>query len=472
MPPLIATFVFAIAISGLFALDRNRKVRTSKAVWLPVIWIWIVGSRPISMWLGIGPAAVTASTMLEGSPLDRSVLQVLLAAGIIVLIRRSSRTSALLRKNWPILLYFSYCLLSVIWSDFPDVAFKRWIKALGDLVMVFIVVTDSQPGAALGRLLSRIGFILLPASILLIKYYGDLGRGFDAWGQLSVTGVTTDKNLLGVTTFLLSLGAAWRVLSLLRERVQPNRGRHLLAQGTLLFFGIALLLMAHSTTSEVCFALGAGLMIATGFPAIGRRPGAVHALVLTVILAGGLAMLFGQAEIVHAMGKQTDFTGRIPIWQMVIPMAPNPMFGAGFESFWLGPRLERVWNAFPVFLPNEAHNGYIEIYLNLGWVGLGLIATILINGYWRAAAVFRRDPGIGGLMLAYIVTATIYSVTEAGFRMLDPIWIFLLLAVVGADSVVSRTGARVPRPLGASFVGASSLAPTDSRVLIPIGRNN
>jgi exopolysaccharide production protein ExoQ len=472
MPPKIATFVFAAGIVGLFALDRDRTVRTSKALWLPVIWIWIVGSRPVSVWLGMSPSTVTASQLLEGSPFDRVVFQVLLAAGIVVLIRRSSRTSALLRANWPILLYFCYCLLSVLWSDFPGVALKRWTKAIGDLVMVLVVMTDPKPAAALRRLLSRTGFILLPASVLLIKYFGDLGLGFDPYGELSVTGVTTNKNLLGVITFVLSLAAVWRVLKLLRTRGQPNRSRQLLAQGVLLAFGLGLLVMAHSATSGACFALGAGLMLATGLPVIGRRPAAVHALVLVFILAGGLTMLFGgDADVVHAMGRQTDFTGRKAIWEAVIPMAPNPLFGAGFESFWLGPRLDKLWRAFPVFQPNEAHNGYIEVYLNLGCMGLGLIALILVNGYWRAVAAFRRDPAIGGLMLAYIAAASIYSVTEAGFRLLDPIWIFLLLAVVGAGSVTSIADGRAPRTLGA--VPRPSLqvvAPSDT--LVPLGRNN
>ena len=433
----IATIVYALGILSLFLLDQDRAVRTSRALWIPVIWLLIVGSRPISAWRGNNELSLTASQIAEGSPLDAFVFAVLLAAGIIVLIRRSRRTSALIRANWAIVLYFSYCLVSLLWSDFPEVALKRWTKAIGDLVMVFIVITDPKPAAALRRLLSRTGFILLPASVLLIKYFGDLGRGYDAWGVSSITGVTDNKNMLGVITFLLSLGAVWRVLMLLRDSDQPNRRRHLLAQGTLLTFGVALLVMARSTTSGACFALGAGLMLATGLPMIGRRPVAVHALVLIGIVAGGLTMLLGGDDVVHAMGKSTDFTGRMPIWETVIPMSPNPLVGAGFESFWLGPRLEKVWRAFPVFRPNEAHNGYIEVYLELGLVGLGLIALILINGYWRAVAAFRRDPGIGGLMLAYVVAATIYSVTEAGFRMLDPIWIFLLLAVVGAGSVAS-----------------------------------
>ena len=41
--------------------------------------------------------------------------------------------------------------------------------------MILIVVTDEQPVAALPPF-SRPGFILLPLSLLFIKYYPNLGR--------------------------------------------------------------------------------------------------------------------------------------------------------------------------------------------------------------------------------------------------------------------------------------------------------
>src|SRR5208282_1079520 len=50
--------------------------------------------------------------------------------------------------------------VSVSWSPYPGVAFKRWIKAIGDLVMVLVVVTEADPIAAFRRLFSRVGFIL------------------------------------------------------------------------------------------------------------------------------------------------------------------------------------------------------------------------------------------------------------------------------------------------------------------------
>ena len=54
----------------------------------------------------------------------------------------------------------------------------------------------------------------------------------------------------------------------------------------------------------------------------------------------------------------------------------------------------------------SAHNGYLEVYLDLGWVGVCLIVLILISGYRRGGKAFQRDPEIGSLILTYIVAAT------------------------------------------------------------------
>jgi exopolysaccharide production protein ExoQ len=464
MPPQVATFVFAIAILGLFALDRDQKVQASKALWLPVIWIWIVGSRNISAWLGISPFVATAG----GSPLDALVFAVLIGAGVIVLIRRSSRTGALLRANWAILLYFSFCLLSVTWSDFPGVAFKRWTKAIGDLVMVLIVVTDSQPLAALKRLFSRTGFVLLPASLLLIKYFPALGRSYDPWfGHMSETGVTIGKNQLGVITLVLSLAAVWQILALLQAGKMPGRKRRLLAQGILLAFGVRLLSGADSATSLACFVVGTGLMLTTNLPLTRRPPAAVHALVFALLLTAGFVLsLGGEKAALGVLGRDATLTGRTDIWKLILPMAPNAWVGAGFESFWLGPRLERLWAALPNLGGfNEAHDGYIEVYLNLGWVGLSLIALLLINGYGRCVATFRHDPALGSLLLAYVVAAALYSITEAGFRMLNPMWTFFLLAVIASGGIASGVINKLSRAHRATNDRARGL-PTKTKTLV------
>lgn len=438
MPPTVAAIVCWIGIAGLFYLDRNASARTSKAVWLPVIWFLLVGSRPVSAWLGITP---TGREQVEGSPTDALVFFLLLAGGLLVLIRRSSQTRALLRRNGPILVYFGYCLVSVLWAVYPDIAFKKWFKAIGDLVMVLVIVTDGEPIAAFRRLVSHTGFVLLPTSVLYMKYFD--GLRFDPSGDLSVVGVTTNKNTLGVVVLVLSLGTLWHVLSLLRDGRQRGWGRRLLAQSTLLAFGGSLLVLAKSATCIACFPLGGILILASSLPAFRRRPVRVHGLMLLLLFTAATTMLAGGGDsVVHTLGKQSNLSGRTDIWNAVIPAAPNAVIGAGFESFWISPeylaKVVHYLNAIGWWHPeglNTAHNGYIEVYLNLGWVGVSLIALILINGYWQAYSAFRRQPEIGGLMLAYVPVAALYSVTEAGFRMMDPIWIFLLLAIVFAGGI-------------------------------------
>jgi exopolysaccharide production protein ExoQ len=441
--PSLASLICACGIVGLFYLNRDATARTSKALWLPVVYFSLVGSRPVSLWLGITPTA-GKNAQLDGSPLDAAVCGLLLFAAIAVLVRRGKRALAMVTANWPMLIYFLYCLISVSWSYHPDVASKRWIKAIADPAMCLVIVTDPRPVAALKRLISRVGFLLLPTSVLLIKYYGDLGRGYTPDGLPMNTGVTTFKNELGVTVLVVSLCTLWHVVTLLRIKNQPNRGRRLFAQGTLLAFGVALFGMADSQTSIACFILGGGLMLVAGLRVIKGRPARVHVLCLLIFLTGVLTMLFGGgAGVAHAMGRKSNFSGRTDIWAALIESAPNGVIGAGFESFWISPgelEFKRILNAKGWWHAeglNEAHDGYLEVYLNLGLVGVGLILWILISGYRVAVVAFRRSPLIGALMLAFIIASAFYSITEAGFRMLDLIWTFLLLAIFSASGIAA-----------------------------------
>jgi exopolysaccharide production protein ExoQ len=451
MSPIIATLVYTFGIAGLFYLDYDKGVKTSKALWLPVAYLWIIGSRPLSVWLGIGPPS-GADVQLEGSPIDGAFFQILLVVAICVLLVRGSRVVNIFTKSlpFPILLYFVFCLVSVIWSDYPVASLKKWIKSVEDLVMILVIVTDAQPVIALRRLFSRLGFILLPYSLLLIKYYPGLGRFYGFWDGAQVNvGVTTDKNFLGVLTFVLSLGAAWRLFAILSgDETSPGRRRHLMAQGALLALGIWLLSEANSATSLVCFVLGIGLMWITRSSFFRRHPAAVHVLVVSLVVSAGLVLLLGGgASAAHALGRNSNLTGRTDIWEAVLPMAPNALVGAGFETFWLNKDVHaRLWELFPNLPLNEAHDGYIEVYLNLGWVGVSLIGLILIDAYRQAIKAFRHAPTLGGLLLAYVLTAVTYNITEAGFRMLSPFWVFFLLAVLEASSVTAGVAVRASPP--------------------------
>lgn len=340
----IATLVVVLGILGLFLLDRDRQARTSPALWLPMAWLAICASRPVWAWLGITPVG-SIDQYLEGSPLDRAVLTALLVAGLIVLVKRGGIVTRLVRANAPVVMFLLYGFVSIVWSDYSDVAFKRWIKALGELVMVGIILTDPEPVPALKRVLAWPAFLLLPLSILFIKYYPDLGRGYRFWTWSPYyTGVTMDKNMLGMVCMIFGLASMWCVCTGLRAPKSSRRTRSLMAQTVVLVTALWLLLKADSMTSFSCFLLGSILIVATSFPALARKRAAIHLLVVVLVLAAFSVLFLGlDPGVLDMMGKNPTLTGRTDIWAVVLHLTVNPLFGAGFESFWLGPRLDKIW---------------------------------------------------------------------------------------------------------------------------------
>ena len=435
MPPLVATIAFSIGILGLFCLDRHEGPPLSKALWLPFGWLFLISSRSVSFWFGIPPnfnGIDATEAYVEGSPIDRAVFTLLLLAALAVLVARMNRVAPLLRKNKLVISFFLFCAISISWSDFPFVAFKRWTKAVGDLGMVLLILTESHPLGALKSLVSRLGFVIFPLSILFIKYYPQLGRRLTNSWTMEPVGVATQKNSLGLICLVYGTAFLWMFWSVYRKRDDPSQRRRLLAYGTIIGMIIWLLIQCNSTTSIVALASTTGLMWLAARRS--RKPALVHVLVLGVLALSATAMFFDPGgSLVGMLGKNPTLTGRTQIWNLVLGMHTNPWIGTGFESFWLGPRLELMRNALPNFPINEAHNGYVEVYLNCGWVGICFIASLVATAYNRVMSRFHQDPQTASLFLAFLLCTLFNAFTENAFRLMTPSWIFLLLVIMAAS---------------------------------------
>jgi exopolysaccharide production protein ExoQ len=428
VPPALATLVFAAGILMMFRLDRDPHARVSRALWIPTLWMLIAGSRMISEWQ-VGAEIESPNQYFEGSPVDRLVLTALLAAGVAVVVSRARASELFFRRNAPIVLFFAFCGASVIWSDFPGVAFKRWTKALGDVVMVMVVLTDPDPAAAVRRLFARTAFLLIPASVLLVKYYPEWGRGYDRWTWTPFYGgVAIGKNGLGYVCLVFGLASLWRFFGTFRPAPEGLSGSRI-AHGAVVAMALWLFWIADSATSFACFLIGGTLLAMTTLPALARVPSTPHLVTGGIaVSAFTLVLLNAGTGLVAAMGRDSTLTGRTELWQTVLKMTVDPFLGAGFESFWLGTRVENLW-AIYWWRPRQAHNGYLEVFLNLGWAGVLAIAVVIACGYRNVAAMFRKDPAAGSLALALLVVALVYNLTEAAFKTMHPVWIAFLLAV-------------------------------------------
>jgi len=440
MSASIATLLYAAVIAGLFWLDRD-KARTSFALWIPIIWLSLAGSRSASEWLQSARPGASSEALLEGDPLNRAVYSGLLALGLLVLLFRGAKVARVLQTNGAIVLFLLYCALSLTWAEYPDVGFKRLAKAVGDFVMILIVVSDREPTVAIRRFLIRPGFLLIPLSVLMIKYYPDLARYYDRWDWTTYySGVATNKNALGAICLLFGLASAWQFLAALSGRQRTGRVRRLIAHGTILAMVAWLFWLARSMTALACFLLALCLLVALELRRA-SHPGdpnaqsvlvnrmMLHTLVAISIIVPSVVLFIGIEPVLRMLGRSPTLTDRTLVWDLLLDQTSNPLFGTGFENFWLGSRLERIWSVYS-WAPNQAHNGYLETYLNLGWVGVALLALVLASGYRTVMIATRRFPSPGTLMLAYFVVGVVYNFTEAAlFRMVTPVWIVLLLAI-------------------------------------------
>lgn len=441
----VATLGYLALIWALFWLNRDSKERTSIALWVPFLWLAIAGSRPLSQWLQSGPSIDSPMQVLDGSPPDREMFIVLMVLGLLVLARRPQQVARLLSSNLPLVCFFLYCAVSVFWSEFPAVALKRWIKAMGDLFMVLIVLTEVDHEAAVKRLFSWLAFTLIPLSVLLIKYYPDLGRSYSPWTWTPFYGgVTTNKNTLGMICLLFGLASVWRVVTMCAGERSVFRKRQLIAHGVVIAMALWLFSIANSMTSLSCFLMGAGMLVGIHLTRFARKPAFLHVMVAGMVLLSfsTLFLNVGSGFVQGAMARDTaTLTGRTDVWRIALSMAGNPIVGTGFESFWLGDRLERMWEYNRDI--NQAHNGYLEIYLNLGWIGVILLLWLLVMSYRRIVRAVKQNTE-NSLWLAYFAVMVVYNFTEASFKMVSPIWIVFLLAILAVSKMPKRSP-EVPR---------------------------
>ncbi|MGA8088011.1 MAG: O-antigen ligase family protein [Terracidiphilus sp.] len=385
------------------------------------------------------PTLDRASSYVEGSAVDAAVYEALEIVALILVISRWHRVIPVLRKNWAICLFFLYAAMSISWSDFPFVTLKHWIKGVGDVMMVMIILTEPSVPEAIKRVFTRLAFVLVPISVLFIKYYATLGRRLTLSWTMEPIGVATQKNGLGELCDFFGLVLLWRFRTIYNDPETPNRRNRLIALSVVLVMIVWLLWMCNSMTSICALSMATTVMFLSTRPAFRRKPALVHFLFSGLLLCALYALFFqSSGTLIESLGRNPTLTGRTDIWQMVITVPTNRLVGSGYESFWLGDRLQKMWQAFPGLKLNESHNGYVEILITLGWIGLVCLGVLIASGYRNVIRTFRRDPDFGSLKLAFFLACIVTGLTEAAFRVMGPPWIVFLLAIIATPVYATR----------------------------------
>lgn len=462
MPPIVALALWLVFVLGLLRFDPARDKRTSLALWVPVVWSFIVASRLPSQWLGGGQIATVSQALEEGNGLDRAILTSLILLSLAILLKRSFNWGGFIARNLFLAAFLLFALTSVMWSDFAFIAFKRWFRDLGDYLVILVVISDPQPLEAVRTVFRRLSFLIVPLSILLIKYFIYMGRQYEGWsGNTMFVGATTSKNMLGVACLVSGLYFFWDTLSRWSDRRQRGTKRVIYVNMVLLGMTLWLLNLSSSATSKVCLALGCLVIAACRLRFVKRNPAILKTLI-PVALSAYLILQFGfgiSGEMAGMVGRNANLTGRTDLWKVLLGMHTNSLLGTGYESFWLGPRLAYVWQSYGSWGINEAHNGYLEVYINLGLVGLFLISMIVIASYRSIGKALVSGFSLAPFGLGLWTVLIFYNVTESAFRCSQLMWVMFLLGALAISQLAPKYASSVPAARLAP-IGALPLQPT------------
>jgi hypothetical protein len=407
----------------------------SLALIVPVIWYALEASRSLTRWLTVIGYEVPTTDFVEGSPLDRAVYTILMSLGILILVTRSVRWKEVGIQNKWLIALFGYMLLSTFWSDFEEVSIKRWVRALGDGVMALVVLTDPQPLEAVGATLRRVLYVHFPLSIIFVKYVRDLGTAYDDFGVEMWTGITTHKNVLGQVVLI---GNIYFFFASIR-----NWGSWRAMLYGLYFMMGAWLLLApptnKSNTSIALLFLAIVMLIAISSLKGGAEK--INRYVVGSLFVLGfmyLASWVWQAAMeesllaasVEASGRDMTLSGRTDLWNDLMAIAADsPIFGVGYGSFWIG-NTHNLWDRH-FWRPTQGHNGYIDVYLELGIMGLFLLGGVVASSYKRIMKLFIDNFEMAAIRFVWLIVILIHNFTESSFlRGTVDMWFIFLLAVI------------------------------------------
>lgn len=428
--------IFAVVGAGiLWLLWRDAKERKSvpPAIWIVVAWAVIYSTRSVTSWFG--EPDLTASRD-EGNFGEAIIYVLLILAALVVLVWRNTPLSAIIKENsWLFVFYLFWCT-SMLWSDFPFITLKRLIKDLGNVAMVVLLLTSAAtvPGEAIKAVFIRCAYVCIPLSIAVIRYLPQFGRSYVGYHSdtLMYLGVTGHKNALGMVSAASAVVLLWDLLDALRTWGQRTAVEKVdvAARALVLAMCWYLLRIADSATSLVCAAFGSLLVVGVTLLPWLRRPGALEASAAAGVLTiWSVDALFNLKEaFVRRLGRNMTLTTRTDIWESLLEQQDSPLLGAGFDSFWTGRRAVEAGGSFGGII--QAHNGYLETYLNGGWVGVTLLAIVLGWGYIRVRRALQRGAPEGCIRLVFLLLVIVHNVAEASFNKVSILWFATVLMIM------------------------------------------
>ena len=385
-------------------------------IWLLIVYLVI----PNSYWTGSAPVA-TATAMAEGNAAARAIKIGLIVLSALVLLWRSSLGILLLRTLNPFFLVFLGLVpLSILWSVDPSATTNRYVSVLSIALTCFAFVLVGWHQRRFQNVVRPVVTLLLIASLVFGYLHPELAIEAGEQGSLkdSWHGLASQKNQFGE---LASFGVLfWLHAWLYREAKW---------QLALPCLGVAwtCIVLSRSSTSLLTSVLSTVFMLqmvsvpmnlqrympyfVSGFAVIVM----IYALAVLDLIPGLSVIL---KPIAVLTGKDLTFTGRSAIWDIIKEHIQSArLLGSGYGAYWTGESPNSpsymVFTTRMYFYPSEAHNGYLEIVNDLGFVGLACLLGYLLVWVKQSLRLMKFDRAQAVLFLAIFFQQAITNLSES-----------------------------------------------------------
>jgi O-antigen ligase len=358
-----------------------------------------------------------------------------------------------LRANPAVVVLVGICITSTLWSSDPALTLQRSI-IFGGTTMIGVYFGSRYSARSILQLLGAALGICAVVSLFLVlalPTYGEMQTTHPGAWQ----GAFTHKNILGRIGVLSVLVFAFLGMD---QHTQHQR----------IWLGLSMIsvVLIIGTTSATAYMAS---IILLGFYAI-HRVFLLQNRNLPIFLVGGLiiasiAAMAGVAyfaDILNVFGRDTTFTGRVPIWNYgVRSFMHKPFLGYGYNAFFVdastygGAKLRLLTG----FSAAHMHNSWLQLVLSIGLAGLTAFLFIFI-GLARNSLLLARVTGekIYIFILMFVAFLSIFSLVETVFLSYKGLFHLILIAFCVSVGREARAHEMMARPRAANWVSTQKRA--------------
>jgi len=353
---------------------------------------------------------------------------------VLSVVRWREMLHGLLHSGWIVALV-SLAVFSCAWSSDPLFTLRRAIFLVATTVFAIYIASCFDWDEQLS-MFGWLSVLAIAGSAFMIAFFPEYGISLDLhYG--SYKGLFPHRSALARQMLFGIL-----ILSLGKPKGIPNWVRYLC-----LFGACVMLVFSHAATSMVAAALCLALYPLVHLIRVRRRNTLpIWVPFVPIVAAIGAFVLANFNFVLEAAGRSSTLTGRVPIWTAVIEaVSKKPLLGYGYDVFWNRESGDlRIVRGMINPAPTHAHNGYLDVLLALGAVGLVIFLCGFIVNLWRAGRLFQ-DGSVNGAKwpLLFLIFFATFNLTESNIlRLLTFLWVPYVSVFVSLALMQSH--ARVP----------------------------